>query len=90
MTWKKYLALILSALIIGFTFYITISVMGWSRIETKLSSQGTIKSTINEVQASGWDIRTLSWVDAHGRYCTTLFTNEKGGTIDCDFKPEPR
>ena len=60
--------------------------MGWSRIETKLTSQGTIKSTINEVQASGWDLRTVSWIDAHGRYCTTLFTNEKGGTIDCDFK----
>ena len=38
--------------------------------------------TINEVQASGWDLRTVSWIDAHGRYCTTLFTNEKGGTID--------
>lgn len=66
--------------------YLLISLIGWSRIETKLTSQGTIKSTINEVQASGWDLRTVSWIDAHGRYCTTLFTNEKGGTIDCDFK----
>lgn len=90
MNWKKYVYSILAILIIGVVLYVTISVMGWSRIETKLSSQGTIKSTINEVQASGWDIRTLSWVDTHGRYCTTLFTNEKGGTIDCDFKPEPR
>ena len=64
----------------------SIKYIGWSRIETKLTSQGTIKSTINEVQASGWDLRTVSWIDAHGRYCTTLFTNEKGGTIDCDFK----
>lgn len=66
--------------------YVVISTVGWSRIETKLTSQGTIKSTINEVSASGWDLRTLSWIDAHGRYCTSLFTNEKGGSIDCDFK----
>ena len=66
--------------------YFMVTTMGWSRIETKLTSQGTIKSTINEVQASGWDLRTVSWIDAHGRYCTTLFTNEKGGAIDCDFK----
>lgn len=66
--------------------YAIVNIIGWSRIETKLTSQGTIKSTINEVQASGWDLRTVSWIDAHGRYCTTLFTNEKGGTIDCDFK----
>lgn len=69
-----------------FIAYFVVSALGWSRIETKLVSKGTIESTINEIQASGWDIRTISWIDAHGRYCTTIFTNEKGGTIDCDFK----
>lgn len=82
---KKTIIIVAIGLII-FAIYKIIEAVGWSRIETKLSSQGTIKSTINEVQASGWDIRTLSWIDAHGRYCTTLFTNEKGGSIDCDFK----
>ena len=82
---KKTIIIVAIGLVI-FAIYKIIEAVGWSRIETKLSSQGTIKSTINEVQASGWYIRTLSWIDAHGRYCTTLFTNEKGGSIDCDFK----
>lgn len=87
---KVLIYLVIAASVIGIIAYNVIDIFGWSRIETKLTSQGTIKSTINEVQASGWDIRTLSWIDSHGRYCTTIFTNEKGGDIDCDFKPEPR
>lgn len=83
---RKYFYATIICLTINLVAYLLISIVGWSRIETKLTSQGTIKSTVNEVQASGWDLRTVSWIDAHGRYCTTLFTNEKGGTIDCDFK----
>lgn len=83
---RKYFYATIICLTIILVAYLLISIVGWSRIETKLTSQGTIKSTINEVQASGWDLRTVSWIDVHGRYCTTLFTNEKGGTIDCDFK----
>lgn len=83
---KTQIYMFLTLVAISVVSYFIISTFGWSRIETKLTSQGTIKSTINEVQASGWDLRTVSWIDAHGRYCTTLFTNEKGGTIDCDFK----
>ncbi len=83
---RKYFYATIICLTIILVAYLLISIVGWSRIETKLTSQGTIKSTINEVQASGWNLRTVSWIDAHGRYCTTLFTNEKGGTIDCDFK----
>ena len=81
---KFYALLVITAL--SLIAYFIINILGWSRIETKLTSQGTIKSTINEVQASGWNLRTISWIDSHGRYCTTLFTNEKGGTLDCDFK----
>ena len=86
MSLKTQIYMFLTLVAISVVSYFIISTFGWSRIETKLTSQGTIKSTINEVQASGWDLRTVSWIDAHGRYCTTLFTNEKGGTIDCDFK----
>ena len=83
---KKYFYMGTALAITAIGIYIAIAVMGWSRIETKIVSQGTIDSTINEVQAAGWNLRTISWIDAHGRYCTTLFTNEKGGTLDCDFK----
>ena len=83
---RKFLYGIPLITVIVLIVWASIKYIGWSRIETKLTSQGTIKSTINEVQASGWDLRTVSWIDAHGRYCTTLFTNEKGGAIDCDFK----
>ena len=86
MSIKTQTYMFLTLVTISVVSYFIISTFGWSRIETKITSQGTIKSTINEVQASGWDLRTVSWIDAHGRYCTTLFTNEKGGTIDCDFK----
>lgn len=86
MSLKTQIYMFLTLVVISVVSYFIISTFGWSRIETKLTSQGTIKSTINEVQASGWDLRTVSWIDAHGRYCTTLFTNEKGGSIDCDFK----
>ena len=83
---KKYFYIGTTLAVIAIAIYIAITVMGWSRIETKIISQGTIDSTINEVKSAGWNLRTISWVDAHGRYCTTLFTNEKGGTLDCDFK----
>lgn len=83
---KIYYSVLAIVLLSSAVIYFIVTTIGWSRIETKLRSEGTIKSTINEVQASGWDLRTVSWIDAHGRYCTTLFTNEKGGTIDCDFK----
>ena len=83
---KKYFYMGTALAVIAIAIYIAITVMGWSRIETKIVSKGTIDSTINEVKAAGWNLRTISWVDAHGRYCTTLFTNEKGGTLDCDFK----
>ena len=86
MSLKTQIYMFLTLVAISVVSYFIISAIGWSRIETKLTSQGTIKSTIHEVQASGWDLRTVSWIDAYGRYCTTLFTNEKGGTIDCDFK----
>lgn len=83
---KKYFYMGTALAVTAIGIYIAISVMGWSRIETKLISQGTINSTINEVKSAGWNLRTISWIDAHGRYCTTLFTNEKGGTLDCDFR----
>ena len=83
---KKYFYMGTALAVIAIGIYIAIAVMGWSRIETKIISQGTIDSTINEVKSAGWNLRTISWIDAHGRYCTTLFTNEKGGTLDCDFK----
>ena len=83
---KKYFYIGTALAVIAIAIYIAITVMGWSRIETKIVSKGTIDSTINEVKAAGWNLRTISWVDAHGRYCTTLLTNEKGGTLDCDFK----
>lgn len=86
MSARVYLYASLTILAIFAIFTVSVKLLGWSRIETKLTSQGTLKSTINEVSASGWDIRTISWIDAHGRYCTTIFTNEKGGDIDCDFK----
>lgn len=65
---------------------VSVKLFGWSRLETKLISKGTIKSEIYEISAAGWDLRNVSWIDPFGRYCTTIFTNEKGGDIDCDFK----
>lgn len=46
-------------------------------IETKLTSQGTIKSTINEVQASGWDLRTVSWIEMHTDDIVQLYSLTK-------------
>ena len=62
---KKYIYAFIITSIISLVLYFIVSAIGWSRIETKLTSQGTIKSTIHEVQASGWDLRTVSWIDAH-------------------------
>ena len=82
---KKTIIIVAIAAVL-FSAYKIVDVFGWSRLESKLISQGTIKSTVNEIESAGWNIRTISWIDAHGRYCTTIFTNEKGGDIDCDFK----
>jgi hypothetical protein len=43
---------------------------------------------MNEVDAAGWDFRTYTWIDAAGRVCTVVFTENKGGNPDCDFPPK--
>lgn len=78
---KKILLIILSITIVA-------NAMSFSWFESKLNSSGTIPSTWNEVKAAGYDFRSYTWIDTAGRVCTTLFTNDRGGSIDCDFPPK--
>lgn len=59
----------------------------FSWLSSKISGGGTISSTSNEVEAHGWDFRTYTYLDTAGRICTVIFTDNKGGSLDCDFAP---
>lgn len=63
------------------------SAVSFSWLSSKVSGGGTISSTSNEVEAHGWDFRSYTYLDTAGRVCTVVFTDQKGGTLDCDFAP---
>jgi len=57
----------------------------WS---AQLSGMKTIESNQYQINASGQDLRAYSFIDSHGRYCTTIFASSTGSGLDCDFKKE--
>lgn len=42
----------------------------------------------NEIEAHGYDFRSYTYVDPACRICTAVFTDEKGGSLDCEFPPK--
>ena len=60
----------------------------FSFISSKLSGGGTTPSIDTEVEAHGFDFRQYTWIDPAGRVCTSIFTGQKGGAVDCDFPPK--
>lgn len=73
------------------TLAVSANAIGFAWLESKLSGKSTtIKSTWQEVDAAGWDFRSYTYMDPAGRVCTIVFTNEKGGSLDCDFPPKER
>ncbi len=63
------------------------SAVSFSWVSSKLSGDKTLPSTKNEVEVYGFNFRTYTYVDGAGRICTTAFTDEKAGGLDCDFPP---
>ena len=63
------------------------SAVSFSWLSSKVSGGGTISSTSNEVEAHGWDFRSYTYLDTAGRICTVIFTDNKGGSLDCEFPP---
>ena len=64
------------------------SAVSFSWLSSKVSGGGTISSTSNEVEAHGWDFRSYTYLDTAGRICTVIFTDNKGGSLDCEFPPK--
>lgn len=64
------------------------SAVSFSWVSSKLFGDGTLPSYKNEVSAHGWDFRSYTYVDPAGRICTVVFTDQKGGTLDCEFPPK--
>lgn len=73
--------------LVGTTLFLSSKKVSFSWISSKISGGPTIESTSNEVRAHGWDFRSYTYIDTAGRVCTAVFTDEKGGNIDCDFPP---
>ena len=67
--------------------HLTQQAVSFSWISSKLSGDGTVTSFKNEVSAYGYNFRSYTHVDPAGRICTAIFTDEKGGSIDCEFPP---
>jgi len=78
---KKILASLI--VFVGLTSYAQAVSFSW--LSSKVSGGGTISSTSNEVEAHGWDFRSYTYLDTAGRICTVIFTDNKGGSLDCDF-----
>jgi outer membrane lipoprotein-sorting protein len=78
-------ALLLTVGAIWFSKATGISFSWWS---AQLSGMKTIESHQYQINASGQDLRAYSFIDAHGRYCTTVFASSTGSGLDCDFKKE--
>ena len=66
----------------------TADAVSFSWLSSKVSGGGTISSTSNEVEAHGWDFRSYTYLDTAGRICTVIFTDNKGGSLDCEFPPK--
>lgn len=64
------------------------SAVSFSFISSKLSGDKTLQSTKNEVSAYGFNFRSYTYIDPAGRICTTVFTDEKAGGLDCEFPPK--
>ena len=62
--------------------------VSFSWISSKLTGDGTLPSFKNEISAHGFDFRSYTYVDPAGRICTAIFTDEKGGSLDCEFPPK--
>lgn len=77
--------LIITLFAIWFSKATGVSFSWWS---AQLSGMKTIESSAYQVNASGQDLRAYSFIDAHGRYCTTVFASNTGSGLDCDFKKE--
>jgi len=76
---------VLILLVIWFSKATGISFSWWS---AQLSGMKTIESHQYQINASGQDLRAYSFIDAHGRYCTTVFASSTGSGLECDFKKE--
>jgi hypothetical protein len=79
---------ILISLIAIITLCSSASAVSFSWVSSKLSGDKTLPSTKNEVSAYGFNFRTYTYVDGAGRLCTTAFTDEKAGGLDCEFPPK--
>lgn len=78
----------LLSLLVLFTIVTSANAVSFSWISSKLTGDGTLPSFKNEIDAHGFDFRSYTYVDPAGRICTVIFTDEKGGSLDCEFPPK--
>jgi hypothetical protein len=76
---------LVASLMVSLVMVISAQAGAWSFISSKISGGGTAPSVDKEVEAHGWDFRQYTWIDPAGRVCTIVFTDQKGGALDCDF-----
>ena len=69
----------------GTIFVKNTSFSWWS---AQISGVKTIQSSAYQVEASGLDLRVYSFVDSHGRLCTTGFASNSSIGLDCDYTRE--
>ena len=78
--------IVIAALVFGVWIW-----MATSDSKTARMFSGAMKTQVDSVEyaveASGTNFRGYDWIDSHGRFCTAVFSNESGMSMDCDFKP---
>ena len=62
----------------------------WSWWSSTLLSDNKTKSIITEVESSGYNMRTVQYIDAFGRVCTNAYVQGGQAGMDCDFPSEDK
>ena len=63
------------------------SLSWWS---ATILSDNYAKSIITEVESSGYNMRTVQYIDAFGRVCTNAYVQNGQAGMDCDFPSEDK
>ena len=76
---------------IGFnTIQKTLALPSFSWWSATILSDNKSDSIITEVESSGYNMRTVQYIDAFGRVCTNAYVQNGQAGMDCDFPSEDK
>lgn len=68
----------------------TLALPSFSWWSATILSDSKSDSIITEVESSGYNMRTVQYIDAFGRVCTNAYVQGGQAGMDCDFPSEDK